>query len=177
MMYFDLSDHIFATETSTSHYILLGQPTTVTEILIDHNQVVKMSLLRTYVAYRLRNIAVLNGVRVTDAERIKGHRIFSSTKNLSATSKKKPSSAAQKERQIAFSTAFTSTLIEQASETEKKIDTVDDMWPGLVRRIIHDTLGGISRRRKAVAQARKHQAVSTNTQNSKKVSNARVNKH
>lgn len=135
-----------------------------------------MSLLRAYVAYRLRNIAVLNGIRVTDAERLKGHRIFSNTKIFAVTAKKS-SSAANKERQAAFSTAFTRALIEQASEIEKKIENVDDMWPGLVKRIIHDTLGGIARRKKAVTEARNRRASGTNMQNSKMASNTRASKN
>lgn len=135
-----------------------------------------MSLLRAYVAYRLRNIAVLNGIRVTDAERLKGHRIFSNTKNF-ATTPKKSISAANKERQSAFSTAFTRALIEQASEIEKKIENVDDMWPGLVKRIIHDTLGGVTRRKDAVAEARNRKVSGTNVRKSKTASNAKTTKH
>jgi hypothetical protein len=53
-------------------------PASITELSISFNQVARMRLFRTFVAYRLRNIAVVNGVRVTDSERLKGHRLFSS---------------------------------------------------------------------------------------------------
>ena len=52
-------------------------PPSVTEVVVHHNAVARMNLFRYYIAYRLRNIAVVNGVRITDAERLKGHRLFS----------------------------------------------------------------------------------------------------
>lgn len=180
------------------------QPTSVTELFVDHNQVVKMSLFRAYVAYRLRNIAVLNGVRVADAERLKGHRMFSDgfglspsvggvplavggqrtgrsgagrrrsssggggqdgfggasksgasikAAGLSSSSSSLSSAAAYRQRHATFGIAYTSTLIEQAAEVERKVQSVDDMWPGLVQRVIKETLDGMARRKEVVTAA------------------------
>ncbi len=164
-----------------------------------------MSLFRAYVAYRLRNIAVLNGVRVADAERLKGHRMFSdgfsvspsvggvpveaggqrssrngistrrrstgrgqgglggtstkATASSSSSSSSAPSSAAAyRQRHATFGVVYTSTLIEQAAEVAKKVQGVDDMWPGLVQRVIKETLEGIIRRKAVIAAAHKRRA-------------------
>ena len=160
-----------------------------------------MSLFRSYVAYRLRNIAVLNGVRVADAERLKGHRIFSDGfglspsvgKNIpsarghrkdgqasgtsrmrssvggrgqsrsfqSSSNSSSSSAAANDQRHADFSNAYTSMLVEQAVEIEDKLRSVDKMWPGLVQRVIKETLEGVARRREVVAAAHKNSAKST----------------
>ena len=72
---------------------------------------------------------------------------------LSSSSSSLSSAAAYRQRHATFGIAYTSTLIEQAAEVERKVQSVDDMWPGLVQRVIKETLDGMARRKEVVTAA------------------------
>ena len=123
------------------------------------------NLFRSYVAYKLRNIAVVNGIRVTDSERLKGHRLFgvsASNKAMheNSNSNKREgasSSTSQYKRDVQrsirhcnFSKTYCENLTRGSSEIEKRIKVVNVMWPGILRRIVQETMEGKERMERSV---------------------------
>jgi hypothetical protein len=106
-----------------------------------------MNLYRYYIAYTLRNISVVNNVRITDSERLKGHRLFSIgiTKNSVRTPITSNRNIQRNDRHLLYSQNYSYNIINQVSTVEKKVSSINGMWNTIVDNIVKETIVGIDR--------------------------------
>jgi hypothetical protein len=106
-----------------------------------------MNLYRYYIAYTLRNISVVNNVRITDSERLKGHRLFSIgiTKNSVRAPITSNRNIQRNDRHLLYSQNYSYNIINQVSTVEKKVSSINGMWNTIVDNIVKETIVGIDR--------------------------------
>ena len=111
------------------------------------NAVSGMSLYRLWMAYKVRNIHVVNGTRITDSERLKGHTLFSTISINATKSSSKAEYKSRSKRDVArsqrhglFARTYLNVMKSQVVEIEDRVKVVNGLWNGVVGNIVKETL-------------------------------------
>ena len=135
----------------------VGQPQSRFELNISDNPVCSLGLFRSYCIYKLSpGCAIINGLAISADEKAAASAAFRAygalprmpgvlpQQQLGGGMQPEHQPAADDEAHAAslsnFSAAYTKQIISSALVVEKKVQTLNEMWPELVREIISSTL-------------------------------------